>query len=53
MRRQSMIKPLGVGQVKGAWAEFQKKDEFISGFVGNEREAAMVARAVLNRGTAP
>ena len=52
LRRQSMLKPLGVPSGAGAWKEFPKTDPFISGFVLDEREAAMAARAALNRGTA-
>lgn len=52
MRRQSMTSLLSVGRLKGAWAQFPKADQFISGFVVDEREAAMAAQAVLNRGTA-
>ncbi len=52
LRRQSMLKPLGVPAGAGAWAAFPKNDPFISCFVLDEREAAMAARASLNRGTA-
>lgn len=52
LRRQSMLKPLGVPSGRGEWAQFPKQDPFISGFVGEEREAAMAARTVLNLGTA-
>jgi hypothetical protein len=52
LRRQSMVKPLGVRREAGAWKEFPKTDGFISGFVGDEKDAAMAARAMLNRGTA-
>lgn len=52
LRRQSMLKPLGVGREAGAWKAFPKRDSFVSGFVGDEQEAAMVARAMLNRGLA-
>jgi hypothetical protein len=52
LRRQSMLKPLKVPAGVGAWKEFPKSDPFISTFVLDEREAAMAARAALNRGTA-
>jgi hypothetical protein len=52
LRRQSMLKPLGVPAGAGAWKEFPKTDPFVSGFVLEEREAVMAARAALNRGTA-
>jgi hypothetical protein len=49
LRRQSMLKPLGVPAGAGAWAAFSKNDPFITGFVVDEREAAMAAQAALNR----
>lgn len=51
LRRQSMLKPLGVPSGAGAWAKFQKTDPFLTQFVADEKEAAMAARAALNRGS--
>jgi hypothetical protein len=48
-RRMSMLKPLGIGRASGDWAAFPKSDPFVSTFVGDEQEAAMAARAMLNR----
>jgi hypothetical protein len=49
LRRQSMLKPLRVPAGAGAWAAFPKNDPFISDFVLDERDAAMAAKAALNR----
>lgn len=51
MRRQSMLKPLGVPPGKGMWADFQRANPFVGQFVADERDAAMAARSVLGRGT--
>ena len=51
MRRQSMLKPLGVAAGTGMWADFQKTDPFLGRFVADEKDAAMVARVALNRVT--
>ena len=52
LRRQSMIKALGVSRQSGAWRAYLTSDPYLAGFVGDEQEAAMAARAMLNRGTA-
>lgn len=51
LRRQSMLKPLGVRSGAGMWVDFQKTDPFLGRFVADEKDAAMAARAALNRGT--
>jgi hypothetical protein len=42
-RRQSLMKPLGVGRGTGDWKRFQQEDGFVGGMVGDEKDAAMAA----------
>jgi hypothetical protein len=44
-RRQSLLKPLGVGREAGAWKAFQKDDPFVGRLVGDEKDAAMASLA--------
>lgn len=43
LRRQSLVKPLGVPRVAGAWRDFPRTDPFLKSLVGEERDAAMAS----------
>lgn len=45
VRRQSLMRPLGIKNTAGAWKTFQKEDAFVGGLVGDEKDAAMASLA--------
>lgn len=49
LRRQSLMKPLGVGSGAGAWSAFQKSDAFIGSLLVDERDAAMASLGAARR----
>lgn len=49
LRRQSLIKPLGVSRRSGGWTEFQKHDPLIGSLVGDEKDAAMASLGAARR----
>lgn len=48
-RRQSLLKPLGVGRQAGAWAAFQRNDSFVGSLLGDLKDAAMASQAASRR----
>ena len=49
LRRQSLLKPLGVPRGAGGWAAFQKSDPFIGALVGDLKDAAMASLGAARR----
>lgn len=49
LRRQSLVKPLGVAKGQGAWASFQRDDPFVGGLVGKYKDAAMASLGALRK----
>jgi len=49
LRRQSLVKPLGVPRTPGAWASFQKDDSFVGSLPAKEKDAAMASLGAARR----
>lgn len=49
LRRQSLVKPLGVPRAPGAWASFQKDDSFVGSLPAKEKDAAMASLGAARR----